>query len=435
MNQASEEILYQTYWQKVKNEIEKIKKIDIVVSITFFKETTTLKYVIETVVTGLQKYYPEKRALIFAVGVENFSNEGAKIANEIIIRDDNIQKLVTLLNLRGKGWAMRLGLETARFLDADIVFLDADLRKIHDKLGNIVGLVPETIKLILEPILQEDVDYVTPYYVRHKWDGTITNNLVYPLTASIYGKKIRQPIGGEIGISKKFTQILLQNPKVWIENDVGKYGVDIWITLEAIVNGVKIEQVFLTSKIHNPSEGKLENMYKEVANSLFHHIKKNISWWTKLTQEEIEKNSEVKIHNKIYQIQPEEVPFNWQKAIEFFQKSFQQNTSYYQKILSSENYIKLLNLSKASQEQFIFETNLWSHIVYDFIIQYLKLNSEEEKETLLHSMVPIYLGRTSYSAKITDKISSWEAEKLIHQVVNEFIKERKYLLNHLNLVS
>jgi glucosylglycerate synthase len=36
-------------------------------------------------------------------------------------------------------------------------------------------------------ILLTHYDLVTPYYHRHKYDGTITNNIVYPLTRSHYG--------------------------------------------------------------------------------------------------------------------------------------------------------------------------------------------------------------------------------------------------------
>ena len=37
--------------------------------------------------------------------------------------------------------------------------------------------------------------------MRHKYDGTITNTIVYPLTRALYGKRIRQPIGGDFGFS------------------------------------------------------------------------------------------------------------------------------------------------------------------------------------------------------------------------------------------
>jgi hypothetical protein len=51
------------------------------------------------------------------------------------------------------------------------------------------------VQFLLRPVLEQDYQYVTPIYSRHKYDGTITNNIVYNLTRALYGKRIRQPIG------------------------------------------------------------------------------------------------------------------------------------------------------------------------------------------------------------------------------------------------
>ena len=71
--------------------------------------------------------------------------------------------------------------------------VDSDLRSI----------TPEWIDMLLRPILFAGYDFVAPYYQRHKYDGTITNSIVYPLTRSLYGVRVRQPIGGEFGISAR----------------------------------------------------------------------------------------------------------------------------------------------------------------------------------------------------------------------------------------
>ena len=60
----------------------------------------------------------------------------------------------------------------------------------------------------------QGVDYVAPYYHRHKFDGTITNNVVYPVTRALYGQQIRQPIGGDFGVSRALVQHYLGLP-VW----------------------------------------------------------------------------------------------------------------------------------------------------------------------------------------------------------------------------
>ena len=59
----------------------------------------------------------------------------------------------------------------------------------------------EWIELLAGPVLKGGYDYVAPLYARYKYDGTITNSIVYPLTRALYGQRIRQPIGGDFGFS------------------------------------------------------------------------------------------------------------------------------------------------------------------------------------------------------------------------------------------
>ena len=72
--------------------------------------------------------------------------------------------------------------------------------------------------------------FVTPYYNRFKYDGTITNFLCYPVTTSLFGKDIRQPIGGDFGLSIELVEDLLDSP-MWELPDVCRFGIDIFETL------------------------------------------------------------------------------------------------------------------------------------------------------------------------------------------------------------
>jgi hypothetical protein len=75
----------------------------------------------------------------------------------------------------GKGSAFRLIFKVAQMLHAKAcIVVDSDLRSI----------TPEWIDLLIRPVLLANYDFVAPYYHRHKYDGTITNSIVYPLTRS-----------------------------------------------------------------------------------------------------------------------------------------------------------------------------------------------------------------------------------------------------------
>ena len=115
----------------------------------------------------------------------------------LLVRPTNRLDRVTLTypeidGVGGKGAALRTIFEIAAALDVQaLVVVDSDLRII----------VPEWIELLAGPILKGGYDFVAPLYARYKYDGTITNTVTYPLTRALYGHRIRQPIGGDFGVS------------------------------------------------------------------------------------------------------------------------------------------------------------------------------------------------------------------------------------------
>ena len=90
---------------------------------------------------------------------------------------DQFRKFVTPYHgIPGKGSAFRTIFEIARDLNVKAcAVVDSDLRSI----------TPEWIELLIKPVLEDHYDYVSPYYMRHKYDGTITNSIVYPLTRAL----------------------------------------------------------------------------------------------------------------------------------------------------------------------------------------------------------------------------------------------------------
>jgi hypothetical protein len=415
---------------------EEFEPFDLIIGIPFYKETDTLKGVLKTAEEGIKKYFSDKRVLIIGAGVKGISEKGEEIFNTTKLEMPTVRKICTLLTIKGKGWGMRVVLDMANIFHTDVIFLDADLRTTVDKNGHKIGLLPETIKWIYEPIIKDGFDYICPYYLRHKWDGTITNFICYPLITALYGKKIRQPIGGEIGLSRRFVRVLLNQPDSWF-TDIGTYGIDIWITVEAIVNRMSIAQTFLTSKIHDPSEGKLEIMFKQVANSLFERIIEHRGFIISLNSTEVRKGMKVRTFNGYeHKIEPEKVPFDWKGRIDYFREKFVKNKAKYKELLEKENfdYIESLYNEKYDLE---FGKEEWAQIVYDFIIKYSLAHIENinfEKEDVLELMIPVYLLRAASFVKHTIDLSTEEAEKRIEDQVAAFMKLRKKFLKEFALI-
>ncbi len=110
---------------------------------------------------------------------------------------------------------------------------------------------------------------MAPYYHRHKYDGTITNSIVYPLTRSLYGLDVRQPIGGDFAISARLISRYLKR-KDW-ETDVARFGIDIWMSTIAMAERFRVCQSFLGAKLHDTKDpgSDLSAMLHQVVGSVF----------------------------------------------------------------------------------------------------------------------------------------------------------------------
>src|SRR5574340_549596 len=254
----------------VHEQIGRIGSADIIVGIPSFNNAITIGHVVRAVQAGLAKYFPSHKAVI--VNSDGGSSDGtidivqnaAAVNFSAILLHHRVEPVSKIAfpysGIPGKGSAFRSIFEIAQMLDAKAcVVVDSDLRSI----------TPEWIELLVKPVLHGGFDYVAPLYHRHKFDGTITNSIVYPLTRTLYGKRVRQPIGGDFGFSGRLAQFYLTKD-VW-QSEVARFGIDIWMTTTAIANGFKIGQSFLGAKIHDAKDpgADLSNMLYQVVSATF----------------------------------------------------------------------------------------------------------------------------------------------------------------------
>src|SRR5216683_4771269 len=259
---------------------ESIGKADVVIGIPSFNNARTIEHVVRAANAGLGKYFPELHGvLINADGGSTDNTRGAVLSARV--EDGHLMLLSAPLSVAhrlslpyhgipGKGSAFRLIFQMASALGAKAcAVVDSDLRSI----------TPEWMDLLLRPLLFADFDFVAPYYHRHKYDGTITNSIVYPLTRALYGLRVRQPIGGEFGISARLIARYLERDD-W-ETDVARYGIDIWMTTIAVAEGFRVCQSFLGAKLHDAKDpgSDLTAMLHQVVGSVFMLMEEYESAW------------------------------------------------------------------------------------------------------------------------------------------------------------
>ena len=375
--------------EDVRRQIETMGGADIVVGIPSYNNARTIAHVVRAVAAGVAKYFPSQRAVL--VNSDGGSTDGtpdivagAELGTTraiLVTRPPrSIQKVITAYQgLPGKGSAFRTVFEIAGRLEARAcAVVDSDLRSI----------TPEWLHLLVAPVLEEGFDYVCPLYSRHKYDGTITNSIVYPLVRALYGRRIRQPIGGDFGFSGKLARHYLAHD-VW-GSDVARFGIDIWMTTTALVGDFRVCQAYLGAKIHDAKDpgAHLSTMLVQVTGSLFRQIETHAAKWLGVRGSE-----SVPEFGFRYEVGVEPVSVDVGRMVRAFGQGVRDFEPLYAQFLDVETRRALGGLGGSAPEAFHMPTDLWAQTVYRFALAYhlRRLNPEH----LLRCLTPLYLGRTA----------------------------------------
>ncbi len=409
--------------KEVKEQLGRIKTADIVVGIPSYNNARTISHVVKAVQAGLAKYFPDRKAVL--VNSDGGSIDGTiDMVNKTGIEDfqsillyhrvEPFFKISTpYIGIPGKGSAFRAIFEIAAALDVKAcAVVDSDLRSI----------TPEWVELLIKPILDGGFDYVAPLYRRHKYDGTITNSIIYPLTRALYGKRVRQPIGGDFGFSGRLANFYLSKD-VW-QTDIARYGIDIWMTTEAIANGFKVAQSFLGAKIHDPKDpgADLSAMLAQVTGSAFGLMEKYGSVW-----KGVEGSTSVPTFGFYYTVGLEQVKVNVDRMLAIFRAGLKDLREIWMEILGAGDFGEVESIGFRPGREFRFPLRLWTRIVYDYALAYHKRKLPHEH--LLKSLTPLYLGKTASFVMEVEDMEQDEAEREIEKLCLEFEENKDLLIN------
>ncbi len=398
-----------------------VGEADILVGIPSFNNATTIGHVVRAVSAGLAKYFSGARSVI--VNSDGGSSDGTPDvvartgadfgAMLISDRQSPLHKIITSYHgIPGKGSAFRTIFEIARRLNAKAcAVVDSDLRSI----------TPEWIELLIRPVLSKDYDYVAPYYLRHKYDGTITNSIVYPLTRALYGQRIRQPIGGDFGFSGRLTKHYLDK-HVW-ESDVARFGIDIWMTTEAIASDARVCQSFLGAKIHNPKDpaADLSAMLVQVMGAVLALMEEHQALWPN-----VEGSQSVDLFGFQYDVGVEPIHVNVDRMVGIFRQGVADLEPIWRQMLAPETIEALLPLKDRPPQEFRIADDLWARLIYDVAGSHHR--GVMPREHMLKAFLPLYLGRTASFVLETQGLTSVEAESRVEALCVAFEQQKPYLI-------
>lgn len=392
--------------------IEKLRYADIVIGIPSYYSGSSIVHVIQTIAEGLERHYPDAKAVIL-VADGGSTDDSREIANLVQIHSYHIKKIVTIYRgVPGKGSGLRAAFEVANFLRAKAVAVfDSDL----------VSIKPEWVQNILDPVVK-GYDFVAPFYRRYKLDGTITNTIAYNLTRALYGARVRQPIGGDFGISQKLAKYYFDQD-VW-ETDVARFGIDVWMTTSAIVGGFKLCQARLGVKVHGEKDpgADLGPMFRQVVGTIFQLMETNAGYWQK-----VRRSRDVPVLGEEFEQDPAPFEIDQEGLIDYFRMGWANFSGVWQRVIEERDLEVIRGLvSVTRSEDFYLPIDTWVRIVYRYA-RYFHA-TQRQRFKILDTMVPLYNARVASLINEVRDENPGEAERLFEAHALTFEKMKDYLI-------
>jgi hypothetical protein len=392
---------------------EQVKQADLVVGLPSQNDVENIAHPTGETARGLVEHFGGKNSVI--INCDNHSEDGTKEA--FFQTPTEIPKiyLSTPAGMVGRGHNLRNLIAKAVELKAEaVIVVNADLKSVTS----------QWVKNLGEPIFA-GFGFVAPLYVRHKYDGTVANGIVYPLTRALYGRRVRQPIGGDFAFATSLADTYLKHPS-WNER-VEQFGVDIWLTTLAIYQGVPICQSFVGRPKTHQHEAHIvptDPAFSQVLGTLLDLMIIFDDFWGR-----VKWSKPTAIYG--FGMGEVEAPVPTEISQTELQQGFVEGFTLYQQIwesvLQNNIYNKLGEIRELPLAHFSFPSEIWAQILYSYSVAYK--NAAVDREQLLQSLVPLFSGKTLSFVKKTERMSIQQAEEYIENECMIFEEAKPYLLN------
>ena len=398
--------------------------VDVLVGVPTLNNATTIRSVVKAVHKSFARYFPRDRTVL--INSDGGSDDGTPDMVRHASTDDTDTVTVShslrtthristpYHGVPGKGNALRQIMTAAELTQARAVaVLNADA----------TGITPESIAALVRPVRDQQYDYVAPVYRRHPLDGPLVTQLVRPLMRAAYGWQVREPVAPEFGCSSRFITHCLEQD-VW-DTELGRVGIDLWVTGEALARGFRCCQVGLNPHPPGPPRASFGELFEQVVRSSFDCLERHAPYW-------LERNGSeplaVVSPPPPTPVEPPTVAGS--RLTEAFAKDIENLRSVLEHILSAETLSTLEQLASSQGAHLRYSDELWVSTVYEFLLAYR--GGVMRRDHVLRALAPIYLGRTGSFLRQYSGAPEEVVEEALESLCRDFERSKPGLVERWN---
>jgi glucosylglycerate synthase len=407
-------------------QLSAVGEVDVLVGIPTFNNKETIERVVRAVQIGLTKYFHRDRCVL--INPDGGSTDGtpemfknASVSDfEIMLTSNPLRTFHRVSapyhGIPGKETALR-----TLFVAADLLRAKACAILSPTSLS----VTPEWVESLVRPVYRENFDFVAPLYQRQKFDGLLVKGLLSPVIRAAYGIRIREPIASDLGLSGKLARHFLEQ-NIW-DQDMTAFGLEIWMTTTAIVNGFKISEAFLGPRIQPaPQFGQdLPGTIRQVVGALFKCLEMHESYWLQRAGCE-----NLPTFGFQYDVALEPLKLSTKTILDNFRSNIDQLVPVLESILTPATLADIRNMIDLPDKQFRCSDELWVKTIYEFAAAYH--HSVINRDHLLQALAPLYRARVSSFILENTKAPAAKLEQRVEDLGQEFERQKPYLIDRWN---
>jgi hypothetical protein len=270
-------------------------------------------------------------------------------------------------------------------------------------------------ELLLRPSPDQHFDLVAPCYARHPFEGLINRAIIYPLVRALYGKRIRNPLGPDFGISTALLDRMVSGSRARMHPLAS-------LAAEAATSNMRICQVHLGPRLlPRPDWPNLSSILSQVLGPLFLDVERFAPHWQRTRSSE----PILEFGTPMYTASPDSA-VEVKGLIESFSLGTRNLTEVWGMILPPSTLVELRRLARQDAGAFRMPDETWARIIYDFALGHrLRTISRDQ---MLRALTPIYLGWVASYALELESASPEAVEQRLERLCVAYESTKSYLV-------
>jgi glucosylglycerate synthase len=279
---------------------------------------------------------------------------------------------------------------------------------------------PDWICQLLTPLLDSDFDLVVPYFEPHRLQGLLNSSIVYPLMRCLYGKRIHNPLGPDVGVSRRLAQKLLGTTRNSGSNQTHPLAS---LAPVAVCESMQICQVQVGARLYPPMDWtNMSSLVAQVLGPIFLEMERCAACWQRTRG-----SMSVPAFGDRFSLPQETATLDLNRMVETFQLGVRDLQEIWSLVLPPATLLELRKLSRMTPDRVYMPDELWTRIVYDFALAH-RLRTIN-RDHLLKSMTPLYMAWVVSYAREMEIAGAGTVEQRIERLALAYEAAKPYFIS------